>query len=56
MRFLRLIKANGPGVALCFMMAVGLYVYFVVYNTSSRAYWYNDISKQIQLMYNEIRN
>ncbi len=51
MRFTRLTKENGAGIAMCVLMGLGLYVYFGLYYTPSRAAWYSDMGLQIQAAY-----
>ena len=49
MTFTKFAKEHGAEVVFGLLIAAGLYLYFVVYMTPSRLYWYRYMKEEIQI-------
>lgn len=54
MRFIKQIKPNIVDVTFILLVLLFFYIYFVVYMTYSRAVWYDEMIKQIVILYHEL--
>ena len=54
MKFTKSIRKNAADIIFLGMIMLGIYIYFVVYLTPSRAAWYLEMNNQMTIFFQEL--
>jgi len=56
MKYLKYIKKPSPDAIFISMIVIFGCIYFIVYRTQDRVIWYNESYKQLNILFQELRN